>query len=111
MDSDPATLTEQLDRLRGLSTQDLQAEWRRLCRTQAPRISPDLMIRALAYRIQEIARGGLSKTTQRRLTALAKSIQNTGEIALDASPQIRTGVRLVREWRGVTHIVVVRNRR
>ena len=107
MDTDVTAMTEQLDRLNSLSTQELCAEWRRLYRTQAPRISRDLMIRALAYRLQEMAHGGLSKTTQRRLTSLAKSIQNTGQIALDASPQIRTGARLVREWRGVMHVVVV----
>jgi hypothetical protein len=49
------------DRLARLETLDLSAmrqEWRRLYRAEPPRLSRDLMMRALAYRIQEIAFGG-----------------------------------------------------
>lgn len=92
------TLTEQLDHLNRSSTQELQAEWRRLCRSEPPRVSRDVLIRALAYRLQELSLGGMSKTTQRRLAALAKSIGNTGE----AFPhQAGTGLdlgRLVAGW-------------
>ena len=90
-----------------LSTEQLRAEWRRLYRTQPPRLSRDLMVRALAYRLQELAYGGLSKATKRRLLTLAKSLQDTGRVAPDPGTRLKPGARLVREWHGRTHTVTV----
>jgi hypothetical protein len=98
------------DRLVRLETLDLSAmrqEWRRLYRAEPPRLSRDLMMRALAYRIQEIAFGGLSKATLRRLASLAAEFESDGRIAPSAQPRIKPGARLVREWRGRTHAVIV----
>ena len=44
-----------------LSLGDLRLEWRRLFRAEPPRLSRDIMMRAVAYRLQEIAHGGLPK--------------------------------------------------
>ncbi len=98
------------DRLARLETLDLSAmrqEWRRLYRAEPPRLSRDLMTRALGYRIQEIAFGGLSKATLRRLASLAAEFESDGRIATPAQPRIKPGARLVREWHGRTHAVVV----
>ena len=98
------------DRLARLETLDLSAmrqEWRRLYRAEPPRLSRDLMMRALAYRIQEIAFGGLSKATLRRLTSLAAEFEGDGRIATPAQTRIKPGARLIREWHGRTHAVVV----
>jgi hypothetical protein len=43
-----------------LTAQQLRDEWRRLYRGQPPRLSRDLLIRTIAYRMQELAYGGLS---------------------------------------------------
>ena len=85
----------------------MRQEWRRLYRAEPPRLSRDLMMRALAYRIQEIAFGGLSKATFRRLASLAAEFESDGRIATPAQPRIKPGARLVREWHGRTHAVVV----
>jgi hypothetical protein len=85
----------------------LRAEWRRLHRYQPPRLSRDLLVRCIAYRIQELAYGGFSKATQRKLSALTRELQKNGSIAPDPGPHPRPGSRLVREWRGRTHTVVV----
>ncbi len=108
--SDRALGSDVADRLARLETLDLSAmrqEWRRLYRAEPPRLSRDLMTRALAYRIQEIAFGGLSKATLRRLTSLAAEFESDGRIATPAQPRIKPGPRLVREWHGRTHAVVV----
>jgi len=97
-------------RLAPLQTLDLagmRREWRRLYRAEPPRMSRDLLMRALAYRIQEIAFGGLSKATQRRFAALASAFESDGRIAAPRQPRIKPGARLVREWHGRTHTVVV----
>ena len=72
-----------------------------------PRLSRDLLIRTIAYRMQELAYGGLSKATQRKLEALAKELKVKGRIVVTPGMSLRPGTRLVREWRGRTHMVVV----
>jgi hypothetical protein len=100
-------LSRKIATLTDLTAQQLRTEWRRLYRTHPPRLSRDLLVRTVAYRIQELAYGGLSKATQRKLVALTKELQTNGEIAPDPGPRARPGARLVREWRGRTHTVVV----
>jgi hypothetical protein len=56
--------------------------------------------------MQELVYGGLSKATQRKLLALTKGLKANG-MAVDPGPRLTPGARLVREWRGRTHTVVV----
>jgi hypothetical protein len=100
-------ISEQIAALQQLGLAELRSEWRRLFRTQPPNLSRDLLMRALAYRVQERAHAGLTKATQRRLASLAAALEADGEIGLDSGPQIKPGARLVREWRGRTHTVTV----
>jgi hypothetical protein len=90
-----------------LSLGDLRLEWRRLFRAEPPRMSRDIMIRAIAYRLQEITHGGLSKLTQRRLMTLSNQLETAGPIAPLPGPRIKPGSRLIREWHGRTHTVCV----
>ncbi len=62
-----AGVAELLARLNDLTLDELRAEWRRLYRSMPPRLSQDLMRRAIAYRIQEKAFGGLSPASKRKL--------------------------------------------
>jgi len=96
-----------LEALPALSPDELRREWRRLYRTQPPRLSRDLLIRAIAYRIQELRYGGLGKATGRKLAALVEARRSDGEIAPEGPQRIRAGARLVREWNGRTHTVTV----
>lgn len=100
-------LAQRIAALNELTAPQLREEWRRLYRGQPPRLSRDLLIRSIAYRIQEIAFGGLSKATRRKLDALAREFGRKGSIAVTADLSLRPGARLVREWRGRTHTVVV----
>ena len=96
-----------LEALPALSPDELRKEWRRLYRSQPPRLSRDLLIRAIAYRIQELRYGGLSKATRRQLAALVIAPQSE-EIVPESAQKIRRGARLVREWNGRTHTVTVK---
>jgi Protein of unknown function (DUF2924) len=100
-------LSDRLVVLPELSVADLRLEWRRLFRADPPRLSRDIMIRAIAYRLQEIAHGGTSKATQRRLMTLAAEFETGGTIAPPPGPKIKPGSRLVREWHGRTHTVCI----
>jgi hypothetical protein len=91
----------------GASLDELRHEWRRLYRSEPPRISRDLLIRGSGYRLQEIQHGGLGKTTRRKLKTLAKMFRATGRVAPDPGLSLKPGARLVREWHGRTHTVTV----
>jgi hypothetical protein len=100
-------LSRRLEALSDLSPDELRKEWRRLYRSQPPRLSRDLLVRAIAYRIQELRYGGLSKATNRKLAALGQTRESGAQTATNAAQRIRAGVRLVREWNGRTHTVTV----
>ena len=100
-------LSQRIAALNGLTAQQLRDEWRRLYRGQPPRLSRDLLIRTIAYRMQELVYGGLSKATQRKLDALTKELKGKGSIVVTPGLSLRPGTRLVREWRGRTHTVAV----
>jgi len=65
------------------------------------------MRRAIAYRIQEKAFGGLSPASKRKLKDHATQIATTGRVMPDSRPVVRSGARLVREWNGRTYTVTV----
>jgi hypothetical protein len=91
----------------GASLDKVRLEWRRLYRSMPPRISRDLLVRGIGYRLQEIDHGGLSKTTHRKLKTLAKMFQTEGRVAPYPGLNLKPGARLVREWHGRTHTVTV----
>src|SRR5271166_5222136 len=65
------------------------------------------LIRGITYKLQERAYGGLSKAVARKLEQTSPDPLSSG--AAKAAPPIslKPGTRLVREWRGVTHMVLV----
>jgi len=90
------------------STQDLRVGWHKLHRTEPPLgLSRDLMIRALAHELQERADGGPSAALRRRLQTMTRELAK-GASSFDRSTVPKTGTTLVRQWRGHTHTVLVR---
>ena len=69
-------------------------------------LSRDLLIRALAYDLQERTRGGASVALRRRLQSLAAASEK-GALAVDRGIVLKAGTTLVRQWRGHTHTVLV----
>jgi hypothetical protein len=100
-------IERELDRIRRLNLEELRLEWRRLYHGEPPKISRDLLVLALGYRLQEIEHGGLGKSTRRKLQTIAKTLRTTGRVGPTPSLSLKPGVRLVREWRGRTHNVTV----
>jgi hypothetical protein len=90
------------------STQDLRLAWRQMDRTgPPPGLSRDLLIRALAHQLQERTEGGASRALRRRLQGLAQEFEKGGA-SFDPGLVPKTGTMLVRQWRGHTHAVLVR---
>jgi hypothetical protein len=99
---------EALSRLPKLDLRELREEWRFLYKTDAsPHLSRELLIRAVAHRMQEVALGGLRPELQRQLRQIAQELKQTGEAAKRFRPQLKSGTRLMREWQGRTYEVVV----
>src|SRR6266576_4471028 len=91
-------LSQRIAALNELTAQQLRDEWRRLYRGQPPRLSRALLIRSLAYRMQELTHGGLSKSTQRKLTSLTREMTVKGTVSVAADVHLKPGTRLMREW-------------
>jgi hypothetical protein len=67
----------------------------------------ELLIRAIAYRMQEVVLGGLRPEQQRQLRQIAEELKEGGQATIRLRPQLKPGTRLIREWRGRTYEVVV----
>ncbi len=95
--------------LETLTTTDLQIEWRRLYRATPPtRLSRDLLIRGVAYRLQEQAHGAMSLAAKRRLHSLSEGAdQRRGSAAAAPAIELKRGTKLVREWHGHVHTISV----
>ena len=91
------------------STQELRLAWRKLHRTEPPfGISRDLLIRALVHQLQEQSYGGTGRALRRRLQTLTGERDKRGA-SFDPAVVLKTGTTLVRQWRGHTHAVLVRD--
>ena len=71
------------------------------------RIRPELMRPILAFRIQERAYGGLSTETKDRLRQVMGSLEPKRRSHNEAHTRFKPGTRLVREWKGKTHEVIL----
>jgi hypothetical protein len=86
----------------------LRTEWRRLYRAHPPTcVRRDLLLLGVAWKLQEQTYGGLGATIRRRIAELAETLEREGDVTRGRVARLRPGAKLVREWRGETHTVVV----
>jgi hypothetical protein len=103
-----AELEDEIAGLVSQSTKELRLAWHKLHRTGPPLgLSRDLMIRMFANKLQERVHGGPSLALRRRLQSLAGGLKK-GAVSFDPGIVLKTGTTLVRQWRGHTHTVLVR---
>ena len=95
-------------RLESLAIDELRQEWRRLHQTPPPmRLSRDILLRGIAYKLQERVLGGLSKSTLRKLQSADPDGQPMPKGQRRPRVSFKPGTRLVREWHDATHTVVI----
>jgi len=103
-----AGLAERLTALPNLGYADLRAEWRRLYRVHPPKkVGRDVLELGIAWKLQEKVLGGTSAATKRRIADLAQTMEEKGDLMKSRAPKVKPGAKLVREWRGETHDVLV----
>ena len=102
----------QIAEIQSLDLAGLRERWIVLYGKPAPGYSREHLIRRLAYRVQELAHGGLSEATRGALRAIAGKDGSNGQVkplmrrsANHGSPV--PGTRYIREWRGQRHEVTV----
>ena len=95
--------------LKTTPTPGLKKQWRELFDTEPPPFNRRYLESRLAYRIQELAYGGLKPETIRKLERLGEQLDGgdigTRRIRADVRPI--AGTRLIREFQGVEHITIV----
>ena len=106
---DASACREALSRLPTLDIGEFRQQWRSLYKTPAPsNLSRELLVRAVAHRMQELALGGLRPEPRRQLLRIAQHFkEEPGEARILARPQLKPGTRLMREWQGRTYDVLV----
>jgi hypothetical protein len=104
------TVLAQLTALKSAPVVALKQKWRDLFGREPPPYNRRFLESRLAYRIQELAYGGLKSETIERLDAIADELDGRdgkGRRSLAGRPI--AGTRLLREWKGVEHCVTVRD--
>ena len=100
----------ELAELKTMPTPDLKQKWRALFDREPPPYNRRFLESRLAYRIQELAFGGLKRETIERLEALGEQLDGDNitkrRIRTDIRPMV--GTRLIREWKGAEYVVTVR---
>ena len=96
--------------LEDCDAEDLSAIWRRHLRERVPDHLPKaLLVRVLAYRLQDERYGGLSKRATAFLAEIERDLQAGRDpaVPLAGEKKLKPGTMLVREHDGVMHRVMV----
>jgi hypothetical protein len=103
------SLVARVAALKTSPTPDLKQMWREMFLTEPPPFNRRFLETRLAYRIQELALGGLRRETIKRLEKLGEQLDggkpDVHRRRTDGRPL--AGTRLIREWDGQRHEVVV----
>ena len=95
-------LEQLLTDVESLDYADLKARYQEvLRRSPPPRLSLDLLRRALAYQLQADWLGGLAPKVEKLLRS------NSSPRTLNGHRKLEPGSQLVREWQGEMHVVDV----
>jgi hypothetical protein len=98
----------EIEGLRTLNREQLNQRWRELFAAERPpRVCGELLIKALAYRLEEKALGGLKPAARRRLESWSSKNCEARPSAPPVRARLKAGTVLVREWHRTTRRVTV----
>lgn len=98
------TLPNEIGGLADLDLATLRGRWMELYGSEAPaRMSRELVIQAVAYRLQENEHGGLSRKSR---VAISGATRATGIERARVDRSVKAGTRFIREWQGRTIEVI-----
>jgi len=101
-------LAQEVAHLLALNVPALSARWTEVFGVApSPSLGRRLLVRAIAYRLQDRACGGLKPSTDRLLDRLGDAGSAEGRKPMP-KPRTAAGTVLIREWGGISHRVTVR---
>jgi Protein of unknown function (DUF2924) len=104
-------LSAEIAVLESLDVDQLRARWKILYETEAPmRFSRDLLMHAVAYRMQERVLGGLKPATRRLFERVSHDARARRPTRVAPVRKLAPGALLIREWGGTKHQVTVLER-
>jgi hypothetical protein len=106
----PEAIDSRLAELPKLDRAGVSQLWHQVFDAPPPKLRRHLLISILAYRLQEQVFGSLSATSRGRLRQLARAVASDSNAVASATPSIRPGTRLVRQWGDQVHLVNVEAR-
>jgi hypothetical protein len=104
-----SSVLAQLAALPEKSTAELKQMWRDLYDREPPPYNKPFLVKRLAYRIQELAYGGLSARAEAKLKELIEDEDQRvkGKRPVRKGDRPIVGTRLIRQWQGTEHCVTV----
>jgi hypothetical protein len=110
--SDTQTVLRQVDQLQRMSLEQLKKRWADLLGTDPGPHSRDYLIRRLAYRLQELVYGGVTRDARQKLQTRdgAPPGDATSTARRKQASSLQPGTRLLRDWRGQRYEVIVQDR-
>ncbi len=109
---DREALAAEIAGLSTLGINELRERWKATYRNAPSReIGRSFLIRAIAYRLQERAYGGLKPSTRRLLSRFAEETAAESSLRVPQIRKARSGTILVREWQGKAHRVTMLEQR
>jgi hypothetical protein len=107
-DKEHEKLSAEIAGLESLDLNQLRSQWKLLYEIEAPpHLSRDWLRRAVAYRIQENALGGLKPATRRLLERIAEDARVGKPSKVAPTRKVGPNTILIREWSGARHEVTV----
>lgn len=106
---DAVAVEEQVKCIGAMNKQDLRLLWREMFKSAPPKaFGPDLLRRSLAYRVQELAYGGLPARLKRELAEAVRQLMKRPSSRIELPRRIKSGAVLIREWKGkIVRVTVV----
>jgi hypothetical protein len=105
----PADVLGRLAALKTATMLDLKQQWRELFAAEPPPYNRSYLESRLAYRVQELAYGGLKPETIQRLEALGEQLDGGNPVIrrIRGDDKPVAGTRLIREFQGTEYSVTV----
>jgi len=101
------SVLRQINEIQRMSLNELRKKWVDLVGTDPAKLSKQYLTRRLAYRVQELTYGGLSKSTREKLASWAEDPKQAEKKTLREKTSLQLGTRLLRDWRGERYEVIV----
>jgi len=103
-----AEIEAEIGKIERMSLIELRQAWLKRFGKEAPKLKGrDLLIRALAFRLQADVFGDHSPAVKRKLAHLASVLAKDPKATLFPTPTLKPGIVLTREYKGVVHRVMV----